>query len=93
MSQVRKGVYMDKEVFLETVNLTKKFDEVLAVDNVNMQVKLGEIKGLIGENGSGKSTISAMISGLHRITSGDIYINKEKYTPKNPLDAREKRSL
>lgn len=91
MSQVRKGVYMDKEVFLETVNLTKKFDEVLAVDKVNMQVKLGEIKGLIGENGSGKSTISAMISGLHRITSGDIYINKEKYTPKNPLDAREKK--
>ncbi|MNL42377.1 putative ABC transporter ATP-binding protein YbhF [compost metagenome] len=55
---------MDKQVFLETRNISKKFNDVTAVNQVSMNIRLGEIRGLIGENGSGKSTISAMKSGL-----------------------------
>jgi ribose transport system ATP-binding protein len=49
---------MAGHVFLETVNLTKRFGEILAVDSVSLRVNTGEIRGLIGENGSGKSTVS-----------------------------------
>lgn len=82
---------MDKPVFLETRNIVKRFNEVLAVNKVSMKIYRGEIRGLIGENGSGKSTISAMISGLLPKTDGDIYVEGEPYVPKNPLDARARK--
>lgn len=82
---------MDKPVFLETRNIVKRFNEVLAVNKVSMKIYRGEIRGLIGENGSGKSTISAMISGLLPKTDGDIYVEGEPYIPKNPLDARARK--
>ncbi|MEC0167256.1 ATP-binding cassette domain-containing protein [Paenibacillus graminis] len=54
-----------------------------------MNIRLGEIRGLIGENGSGKSTISAMMSGLLPATGGDMRIAGALYRPKSTLDARE----
>ena len=41
---------------IEAVNLTKKFDDILAVDHINAQIKDGSVFGLIGTNGAGKST-------------------------------------
>lgn len=82
---------MDKPVFLETKSIVKRFNEVLAVNQVSMKIYRGEIRGLIGENGSGKSTISAMISGLLPKTEGDIFVEGVSYEPKNPLDARAKK--
>lgn len=61
------------------------------MNKVSMKIYRGEIRGLIGENGSGKSTISAMISGLLPKTDGDIYVEGEPYIPKNPLDARARK--
>ncbi|WP_232436751.1 sugar ABC transporter ATP-binding protein [Paenibacillus senegalimassiliensis] len=61
------------------------------MNKVSMKIYRGEIRGLIGENGSGKSTISAMISGLLPKTDGDIYVEGEPYVPKNPLDARARK--
>ena len=49
---------MEKQILLSTEELTKRFGEVVAVNHVSMDICLGEIRGLIGENGSGKSTIS-----------------------------------
>ncbi|GJM79828.1 ribose import ATP-binding protein RbsA [Paenibacillus sp. HMSSN-139] len=82
---------MDKPVYLETRNIVKRFNEVVAVNRVSMKIYRGEIRGLIGENGSGKSTISAMISGLLPKTEGDIYVEGEPYAPRNPLDARARK--
>ena len=79
---------MEKQLFLETRGLTKRFGEVLAVNHVDMQIFSGEIRGLIGENGSGKSTISSMISGLHTVTSGEMFLKGEPYHPSGALDAR-----
>ena len=45
---------------LEMKNITKKFGSVTALNGVNLEVYPGEIRGLIGENGSGKSTISSI---------------------------------
>jgi bacitracin transport system ATP-binding protein len=59
---------------IETKNLTKKYREQTAVNNVSLQVKSGEIYGLLGRNGAGKTSIMKMILGLTSITSGDAYM-------------------
>ena len=61
------------EIFFETKDLTKKFGDVTAVNHVSMAIRTGEIRGLIGENGSGKSTISSMISAIHTVT-GNVLV-------------------
>ena len=59
------------DYILETHGLTKRYGEKAAANNVNMHIKEGEIYGLIGRNGAGKTTIMRMISGLAAPTSGD----------------------
>lgn len=60
---------------LELKNLTKSFGGLRAVDNVSLKVEKGEIFGLIGPNGSGKTTIFNCISNFYPITSGDVVFN------------------
>lgn len=55
---------------IKTINLTKKYKDVLAVDNLNLSIKKGEIFSLLGVNGAGKSTTIKMLSTLTRPTSG-----------------------
>lgn len=59
---------------IQVVNLHKKYDEFVAVDNVSFQIKQGEIFGLLGPNGAGKTTTIRMICGLLRPDGGDILI-------------------
>ena len=49
---------------IEAVNLTKKFDDILAVDHINAQINDGNVFGLIGTNGAGKSTFLRMAAGI-----------------------------
>ena len=67
------------EIILETRNLTKKFRNQVALDNVNVTLKKNHIYGFIGENGAGKSTFMKIISGLAFPTSGDFELLGEKY--------------
>ncbi|WP_286924544.1 MULTISPECIES: ABC transporter ATP-binding protein [Lysinibacillus] len=57
---------------VETVNLCKKYKTAYAVNDLNMQVKKGEIYGFLGPNGSGKSTSIKMLLGLIKATSGSV---------------------
>lgn len=57
---------------IETRNLTKQYNEQVAVNGVNLHIESGKIYGLLGRNGAGKTTIMKMILGLTSITSGDI---------------------
>ncbi|MFQ3544409.1 ABC transporter ATP-binding protein [Halobacillus rhizosphaerae] len=59
---------------LELKNLTRKFGDFIAVDNVTLDVKEGEIFGFLGTNGAGKSTTINMIAGLLNISDGEIKI-------------------
>ena len=61
-----------KKVVLKTYNITKKYGEQLAVDNVNMTIKKGDIYGFIGQNGSGKTTLIRLITGLIHKSGGEI---------------------
>ena len=60
---------------LTTNNLTKNYNKYCAADKINIHVKKGEIYGLIGRNGAGKTTILRMISGLSNASSGSYSIN------------------
>jgi oligopeptide/dipeptide ABC transporter ATP-binding protein len=59
---------------IETVDLKKQFDSLIAVDGVCLSIKYAQTLGLIGESGSGKTTLARMIMNLEKPTSGKIYL-------------------
>jgi branched-chain amino acid transport system ATP-binding protein len=63
------------EVLLELKNVTMKFGGVTALNEVNLEVRKGEILALIGPNGAGKTTIFNVITGVYKPTSGEINFN------------------
>jgi ABC-2 type transport system ATP-binding protein len=65
----------DNEVILRTVGLTKQFGALTAVDNLDLEVRRGEVLGFLGPNGAGKSTTVGMILGLIKPTAGRIEYN------------------
>ena len=60
------------EVILRTTGLTKKFGKRTAVNNLNLEIRKGEVFGFLGPNGSGKSTTVSMIVGLIKPTAGSV---------------------
>lgn len=64
--------------------LAKQFGGLKAVDGVDMEVRSGEIQALIGPNGSGKTTILNMLSGLYVPTAGEILLNGKRVTGRKP---------
>ena len=60
---------------IKTINLTKKYKDVLAVDNLNLVIKQGELFSLLGLNGAGKTTTIKMLSCLVKPTSGEAFIH------------------
>ena len=68
------------EFILTTENLTKKYGEKVAAGNINIRIREGEIYGLIGRNGAGKTTIMRMISGLSKPTSGSYTYHGDNKT-------------
>lgn len=69
---------------LELVRLSKEFGKLRAVDNISLSLEKGEIRGLIGPNGSGKTTIFNLISGFLRPTSGQVIWESENTAGKPP---------
>ncbi|GAA0710259.1 ABC transporter ATP-binding protein [Paraclostridium ghonii] len=65
-------------------DITKKFGNFTANDNINLTVHKGEVHALLGENGAGKSTLMNILYGLYHPTSGDIYIKGESVRMENP---------
>jgi ABC-2 type transport system ATP-binding protein len=68
---------------LEIRNLTKKFDDFVAVDNMSLNVREGEIFGFLGANGAGKSTTISMVASLLRSTKGEINLLGRNITNHN----------
>jgi len=74
---------------LEMINLTKKFGDLTAVNNVSFSVKKGELFGLLGPNGSGKTTMIKMLTGQIKPNKGSIKV-LDLDVLKNPIKIREK---
>lgn len=81
---------MEKELLLKCEHIYKSFGPTKALVDVGLEVYAGEIRGLIGENGSGKSTISSIIAGVQPYDEGRICYKGEEFKPENMLEAQKK---
>ncbi len=68
-------------------HITKRFGDVVANRDINMELHKGEILSLLGENGSGKTTLMNMLSGIYHADEGQIYVNDQPVTISSPKDA------
>ena len=75
------------EILLKAEHISKNFGITNAVSDVSLDFYPGEIHGLIGENGSGKSTFSSMLCGIHTISSGKFILSGKELHVKNQVDA------
>ena len=75
-------------IFVST-SITKKFGQTIALNNVDISIYPGEIRGFIGENGSGKSTMGALMTGIHSVTSGSMQFHGKEWNPASMIDALE----
>ena len=78
---------MDNRVLLVAENIDKRFGITHALDNVSLTIRAGEIRGLIGENGSGKSTFSQMLCGIYSIGGGSFTLDGKPLHCRNQVEA------
>jgi simple sugar transport system ATP-binding protein len=76
-----------EEQLLRVENITKRFGGVTALDDVSFSIDKGESLTLVGENGSGKSTMIKIISGVYTPDEGDLYINDKHFKKMTPIDS------
>ena len=62
---------------IKTIGVTKRFDDIAAVDHIDADIRDGSVFGLIGTNGAGKSTFLRMLAGILRPDEGEILIDNE----------------
>ena len=73
-----------EEAFVRIDRLTKRFDDVAAVDNVSIDIAKGEIFALLGSSGCGKSTLLRMLAGFETPTEGNIYLEGQSVAAMPP---------
>lgn len=78
---------MEQSYVLEMYDISKRFGGVQALENVQLQVKPGEVHALMGENGAGKSTLMKILGGVYTPSGGKILINGQEAEIHNPIDA------
>jgi ABC-2 type transport system ATP-binding protein len=66
-------------MIIQVESLTKKYDEVIAIDNVSMTINRGELVGIIGPDGAGKTTFMRMLAGSLEPTAGTIVVNEKTF--------------
>lgn len=81
---------MEKQPILRATKINKNFGPTRALVDVDFLLCRGEVHGLIGENGSGKSTFSSIAAGAQPCDSGHFELNGEDYMPRNMVDAQNR---
>ena len=77
----------EADTVLELRGITKRFPGVLANDNVDFELRRGEVHGLLGENGAGKSTLMSILYGLYSPDEGEIVVHGEPIRMETPKEA------
>lgn len=78
-----------KEVLLEVKNMHKHYGSTIALNDVDLKIHRGEICGLIGENGSGKSTITSIAAGMQKATKGKMFFKGQPWDPSSMVEAQK----
>jgi simple sugar transport system ATP-binding protein len=81
---------MEDRYRVKMTGISKRYGPIQTLDNVTLNLKAGEVLGLVGDNGAGKSTLSKVLSGAVIPDSGTIEIDGETVAFSSPADAREK---
>jgi ABC-type sugar transport system ATPase subunit len=84
------AVIEQRDLVLETRGITKRFGAVVVLRGVDMQLARGEVLGLVGDNGAGKSTFVKIICGFQRQDDGQLFVEGEEVTFSSVEDARAK---
>ena len=80
---------MEKEILFEAKHMRKEFGPTIALNDVNFTLRRGEIRGLVGENGSGKSTIMSIASGMQPATKGEMFYKGQPWKPSTMVEAQD----
>ena len=67
---------------IELKNVTKKYANITVIKNMSFKIEKGEVIGVLGQNGAGKTTVIKLITGLLQPTDGEVFINNKKLTTK-----------
>src|SRR5438046_4631859 len=78
---------MSDTPLLQLQNITKTFGSVQALDDVDFEVRAGEVMALVGDNGAGKSTLIKCIAGIHAVDTGQIFFEGHEVHISGPKDA------
>jgi ribose transport system ATP-binding protein len=84
-----KGKVMTNSFILEMKGVSKRFGGTIALENVDLDVRYGEVHALVGENGAGKSTLMNILNGSLQQDSGDIFLKNNQINIKNPYIAQK----
>jgi ribose transport system ATP-binding protein len=79
-----------RPILLEMKNLSKNYGATCALDNVDFELRRGEVHALLGENGAGKSTLVKILSGAIKPDKGSIFLENVRYLPSSPLEGRKR---
>ena len=80
---------MPEQYAIEMRGITKTFGSVVANNNINLNLRQGEILALLGENGSGKTTLMNMLSGIYAPDAGEILVDGKPVTIASPEDSKQ----
>jgi ABC-type sugar transport system ATPase subunit len=78
-----------RSVVIEIRGLSKRFPGVRALIDVDLELRQGEVHGLVGENGAGKSTVLKVVSGVHRPDAGEVFVDGRELRYGSPRASRE----
>jgi len=82
-----RKINMSEKIICSISHICKEFPGVKALDDVNFDVREGEIHAIVGENGAGKSTLMNILSGVYKPTSGKIIFDGKEVSPNAPVEA------
>ena len=80
---------MENDIILKAEGIYKSFGATKAVQDFSIEIRKGEIRGLIGENGSGKSTFASIVAGIQGKDAGSLYVDGHPYDPVDQNEAAE----
>jgi ABC-type sugar transport system ATPase subunit len=78
-----------EEYVVELKGISKRFGGIHALKDVDLELRRGEIMGIVGDNGAGKSTLMKILSGAYVADEGEIWVNGKKARIRNPHDAAD----
>jgi ribose transport system ATP-binding protein len=85
----RRARSADRPLLLDVQGVSKRFPGVKALEDMHLDLRAGEVLGLVGENGAGKSTLMKLLTGIYTADDGEFFLDGEPYEPTSPKHALE----